>query len=301
METIGLNNQEENDAYKKWQGLENLNDVNQNVNQEIDDSQEEREKQQETAMELRNRFLDEDYGDMDANRLGVKDTILYYMIPGLSTVDSMDWMNASLKSMAHINERDDKRERLEAITRFTKEWSPYAIADKYGDKVEQYGISLADINLVTSRFVMNSYERFCMMLPNIIERHFSDTVPEDDKNTMASIVRAISEKMRTPPEERDSRFFDERSLSDKECNYIANLAINEIKGNDDLPLLHKKYWPQGIRNYEESHETKDDLLCGILRHYQDLEQVNCDPEDYRVILSKVESAKDSTKTEKLHQ
>ena len=171
---------------------------------------------EESLAELRDRFINEDYSNRHADLSSasavqkrdrkIQDNMMFleYDLKHLDNYDTerlSEVENRLHKTIELVHRRNERK--------IEGEWSPARIAEKYGDRVEKYGVSLADINMILSAVggasvVSNGmvftplenngvpyepYEYFCKNISGVIERHFSDNTPEEHKEMMGSIIR----------------------------------------------------------------------------------------------------------------
>lgn len=158
------------------------------------------------------------------------------------------------------------------------ECSPKNIAEKYGDAVEDVGTSLAALNFVITRFMpptdlINSnsrgsryfgydndpepYEYFYNELPDVMSRHFSDKVPEDERKMFGSIINKVSSNWNYLP---DSNNGDKQELTDDEEDLIVKYYSDALKEAGHSYEL-----------FEQEHGdliTKDAAIDGIMQAIQ---------------------------------
>ena len=249
----------------------------------------ETKEQFETPTELRNRFVNEDYGKENLSmpsglKLNSSDSIQVRLDEANSCVYDikrvmLDYNSGTSYDKVDKWERADqlqnkmKEYMSEAVTVAEKikgEWNPAKIAEKYGDSVEKYGVSLADINralrdswraedpgLVSNGWFINErmqeckspYEYFATKIDGVIEKHFSENVPEDHKQMISSVVRKMSKE----------EFPTEGSFTDKEIDFLAKefSAASKEAGNSFLDAMSLDILHGGS-------VTNDKLLDGIM-------------------------------------
>lgn len=219
-------------------------------------------------------------------------------------IASMSKMNAELKPLnvqqeaargiegvRPILEEVEKNKNMhyEAIKKLRGEWSPFSMENKYGHFVEDYGVSLADVNIVL-RSARNSdsadkgasyYEYFCEKLPDIIEKHFSDNVSEDHKQTICSIIGKVIKNSNKYEKEQIKYDIAKEEYYSKEENkyneYEAEIpSLKEISLSEhEIEFLAEEY-TVAIKNSDRSYDlryfldnngafhTNDKLLDGII-------------------------------------
>lgn len=196
----------------------------------------------------------------------------------------------SLEEAYNINEETINKQHNLYISkdRIENDFRPYKIEEKYGDEVEECGISLSDINRIlldsyradkpsivsnglfftplNENSKIEPYEYFCENLPNVIEKHFSNNVSADHKQKISSIIEKIIQN----DDEYYRRDFcqmhhgDEVSFKD-----LADVNLSE----SEIDFLAKEY---GKANKEAGNNhinldkmrggttTNDKLLDGIM-------------------------------------
>lgn len=235
----------------------------------------------ETIIRLRNKFLNEDYGRF---AVAPSDNHPFSSVQAISgRLNDLEYkylqeivFNNNPKQMSQL------AQLAEHFTHHTKavaekiiggEWSPTRIEEQYGDKVEKYGISLADINAAMAhRSAYDDeypYDIFCRNLPNIIEKHFSDQVSEENKKTMASIVRKISHDRLYDFNEDTTDQPTPTLLSEQESDFIAKLFVdaNKAKGRSVEDVCNYKNL-RGEKHISVDLDVKTDdlLLDGIINN-----------------------------------
>lgn len=232
----------------------------------------EKEQNSESIKDLRERFVNDDkynkycYSDDDGSRFSYR----------------------SIINKLSKGKRDEAEQEL--MEKLTGDWRPDVIADKYGDEVEKYGISLADVNVLlgfirpcienqSSVDMGSSYDFFCRGLPNVIEMHFSDKTPEKEKELMGSIVRKAEQLI------ADKTYFlyiwgnssKGPVLSDEESDYIVKKVIETIAddgGHRTVESICHKECHDGIEdiyvdeNYYYDNYIIDLLLAGAISIFE---------------------------------
>ena len=154
----------------------------------------------------------------------------------------------------------------ETQQKIENEWSPIEIEKKYGDSVEEYGVSMSELYYVTVR--MNSeakeaegghYGYFCDKLPGIIDRHFSEKVSEEEKKLFASIIHKCSGWYDENGDMAEHR--QNHNLNDEELNLFAKY-VYDPQGNvgwigKDEQGDYRGYVPTGDGLVDGMMETFD--------------------------------------------
>lgn len=233
---------------------------------------------QKSRQELKDRFIFDGYGGNCSFRAALAH---YERVQNDSYESGLDEIQkaVSRSSIPLIDQIarmirktvSSQSERVQAI----KKLDPRKIEREYGAQVEEWGVSLADVNRVLEYGYhadnpygfgimlghedtsTTPYEYFCNNLSNVIEKHFSDRISTDHKQMMSSVIEKIThcddESMRQAyysgdfsEEEIRTRYGDSRlrrevDFSESEIDFLAKTysEANKNVGNsfNDIRII----------------------------------------------------------------
>ena len=146
---------------------------------------------------------------------------------------------------------------------------PQAIAERYGDQIEKYGASLADVNILLGALndqkYKDGYLNFCTQLPWIIDRHFSDKTSDEDKKMMGGIIRKYSEYSQSL-DYGNSKAKKQPILSEEESDFIVKELVNSLakEGKKVEDVCFKTKYDQEVLPDAYMETSFDVLLNSIL-------------------------------------
>lgn len=243
----------------------------------------ETENNQESLSELRDRFVNEDYTIWKWDRGEELSSVgaLQTRLEKILAQERKSLEIRDLQSRDNIeNEIEKGKKDLQEAQRkmIVGEWNPNRIAEKYGSRVEKYGVSLADINDILSerslvdytkspeklRRQLNTpqYEYFCEEIPNIIEKHFSDDVSEEHKTMLASVIKKYEQR-----EYDMQRYLDNSEVAHK-TERPADIEV--YLSEEEIDFLAKEYSEASVAAGNSSKDvcsgglTDDEFLDGLM-------------------------------------
>ena len=259
----------------------------------------------ETPQELRDRFViaEEYYGERKSILEEPFPLSAVGAIRARYSKFEEDWKEVEWCSRRDLSEPEnlsELRRRVHEAKEFlerTKEvedriengdWNPGIIAEKYGPQVEKYGVSLADVNrvlreswsvddpsLASNGMVFipiknesQPYEYFCENISDVIDKHFSENTPEEQKEMMGSIIRKYVKhendkdryikQLEEGTSTTEIKEPEEVDFSEGEIDFLAKMYAdaNKAAGNS----LNRIY----LDNLRGGSTTDDKLLDGIM-------------------------------------
>lgn len=282
---LKLEGNQANEGYDAWANLANENESN------LSEQNHEEEKQKETPAELRARFIDQAKRDNAKTffdeKLSLRGELDILEMGIYSRMTRGEWPDAT-QELLYLGQRANYIETVKKKTSEGGEWDPEIIAEKYGNQVEKYGISLADISHILSKSHSSEEktinpsklfpEYFCENIPNVIERHFSENVDDKHKQLLSTIIRKEVEydrnrsdywkKLRANPDlENKIQEPEKAELSEEEAEFLAKEYVNANKEVNKSPNMYVFRY-HGMPAIEATNDKLlDGIMCGIYDFY----------------------------------